>query len=299
MQPRHGLDAYCQEDDEAPIDYLRLMTAEPVEYKVISGGTSRARCPTPRARPRVLPRPHQQPWACGATRGAIAAEQPVFVPSKKYVGIRRDDRPAKVARPHADARAAGARVGLGPAVARSPGAALESAIDGRPPCAGHGRRLFSLRSGNQDLYAPRTRSAAIRRSRSTHRRRGIFGKLAQKHKTTTDLPPITKGDQPDYLPDPIHAELKERICDLRPTRTRWGPPAAGAADRFLDDIRGARRERRRPGRRRLQNHHHPGHLGKGLERSRRRPRVDEHRHCREPEAQPRRPRTIERPPPCT
>ena len=34
VQPRyHGLDAYCQEDDEAPIDYLRdMMTAELVEY---------------------------------------------------------------------------------------------------------------------------------------------------------------------------------------------------------------------------------------------------------------------------
>ena len=54
------------------------------------------------------------------------------------------------------------------------------------------------------------------------------------------LPEIKKGDQPDYLPDPIHAELKERICDLQTYADALGDhsSAPGAADRFLDDIRG-------------------------------------------------------------
>ena len=102
VQPRyHGLDAYCQEDDEAPIDYLRdMMTAEPVEYKV------RYLVGTPEGAPR--------PDAAGAPEGFAettsaamgmwsnpAAQSrrnnPFLERSKKYIEYDETIVPAKVA----------------------------------------------------------------------------------------------------------------------------------------------------------------------------------------------------------
>ena len=130
----------------------------------------------------------------------------------------------------------------------SPNAALESAIDGTSTihAPGMDEDCSPLRSGNQDLCARlATRSAAIQAlsELSQPEARYLSRKLAPK--TQDDdrpSPVITKGDQPDYLPDPIHAELKERICDLQTYADALGDHSSspGAADRFLDDIRGDR-----------------------------------------------------------
>ena len=57
-----------------------------------------------------------------------------------------------------------------------------------------------------------------------NRARYLSRKLAPKTEDDDrpSLPEIKKGDQPDYLPDPIHAELKERICDLQTRGRRSG-----------------------------------------------------------------------------
>ena len=139
-------------------------------------------------------------------------------------------------------------VGLGPAVVTKSerGVGERHRRDVHHTCAGHGRGLLAPTFGNQDLCARlATRSAAIQAlsELSPPEARYLSRKLAPK--TQDDdrpSPPITKGDQPDYLPDPIHAELKERICDLQTYADALGDhgPSPGAADRFLDDIRGDR-----------------------------------------------------------
>ena len=285
VQPRyHGLDAYCQEDDEAPIDYLRdMMTAEPVEYKV------RYLVGTPEGAPR--------PDAAGAPEGFAettsaamgmwsnpAAQSrrnnPFLERSKKYIGVRRDDRPGEGrAVAHADARAAGARVGLGPAVVTQ----SERGVGERHrryvhhTRAGHGRGLFSAAKRQPGLVCARlaTRSAAIQAlsELSPPEARYLSEARAENTRRRPTFSTNNEG-RPAGLPagpDPRRAQG----ADLRPAdlRGRVGGPqlVAGRRGPVLGRHPGrSRRERRRPGRRRLQNHHHPGHLGKGLERDRRR-----------------------------
>ena len=251
VQPRyHGLDAYCQEDDEAPIDYLRdMMTAEPVEYKV------RYLVGTPEGAPR--------PDAAGAPEGfaettsaamgmwsnpaaASRRNNPFLERSKKYIEYDETIVPAKVAQSLMRTREQLAREWAWDLRSLlSPNAALESAIDGTSVNApGMDEDCSPLRSGNKDLcarLATRTASIQALAELSQPEARYLSRKLAPK--TEDDdrpSPPITKGDQPDYLPDPIHAELKERICDLQTYADALGDhsSAPGAADRFLDDIRG-------------------------------------------------------------
>ena len=80
-----------------------------------------------------------------------------------------------------------------------------------------------------------TRSAAIQAlgELSQPEARYLSRKLAPKTQDDDRPSPaaITKGDQPDYLPDPIHAELKERICDLQTYADALGDHARRRAPR--------------------------------------------------------------------
>jgi hypothetical protein len=252
VQPRyHGLDAYCQEDDEAPIDYLRdMMTAEPVEYKV------RYLVGTPEGAPR--------PDASGAPEGfaettsaamgmwsnpaaASRRNNPFLERSKKYIEYDETIVPAKIAQSLMRTREQLAREWAWDLRSLlSPNAALESSIDGTSiQVPGMDEDCSPLRSGNKDLcarLATRTASIQALAELSQPEARYLSRKLAPKTEDDDrpSPPEIKKGDQPAYLPDPIHAELKERICDLQTYADALGDhsSAPGAADRFLEDIRG-------------------------------------------------------------
>jgi hypothetical protein len=252
VQPRyHGLDAYCQEDDEAPIDYLRdMMTAEPVEYKV------RYLVGTPEGAPR--------PDASGAPEGfaettsaamgmwsnpaaASRRNNPFLERSKKYIEYDETIVPAKIAQSLMRTREQLAREWAWDLRSLlSPNAALESSIDGTSiQVPGMDEDCSPLRSGNKDLcarLATRTASIQALAELSQPEARYLSRKLAPKTEDDDrpSPPEIKKGDQPAYLPDPIHADLKERICDLQTYADALGDhsSAPGAADRFLEDIRG-------------------------------------------------------------
>lgn len=251
VQPRyHGLDAYCAEADEAPVDYLRhMLHADPVAFQV------RYLVGTPEGAPRPdaggAPEGFEETTSAAMSMFANPAAEsrrrnPFLDRSKQYIEYDETIVPANIAQGLMRTREQLAREWAWDLRALlSPNAALESTVAGNLPVpVGTGEDCSPLRSSNADLCARlATRSAAIQAlsELSQEEARYLSRKLAPR--SDDDAPPPEEptgrsADQP-YKADPIHAELAERICDLQTYADALGDHSAspGAADRFLDDMR--------------------------------------------------------------